>query len=317
MAIDNSFLIQKVRSRKDMIVLFGAATVMPYIICDPETFNDQVWIFETEEQIKEFAQPYAEKKIPLRGIRFQNEQFLGFFTSLFALGINELVFVGEGGEQTKIALEGLVRKPDYSKLPPAQRPLTNPELQLTGLYFMQELTRGVPNEQKTDLPSLDEEFSVNLARARYMVPIDLSEGEGSPVDKLKNHQYKMPVIRAKNGDTYQPLFTDVYEFEKFTQKKKMNAIILPFPMLKGLLVKETKGFMLNPNGFHVVMPLQLLEAIEKRFPEEMAKFRKPLTPEEQQARDIAEAKKIAQNGEAAKAAKAQMEAIEKGTSGNS
>ena len=60
------------------------------------------------------------------------------------LGVNEIVFAEEA-QISKIPLEQLVVQKDYSKLPKNQQPLLNPQMQLTGLYFMQEVQRGIPN----------------------------------------------------------------------------------------------------------------------------------------------------------------------------
>ena len=135
MAVDKTFLMKSIQKKEEMIVAYCAFTNMPFVVCDSESFNDQVWIFDTEAQLQEFAKPYTEKKILLKGIKYPNARFLSFFTMLFTIGINELVFVGENGKET-IELDELVRRPDFSKLPKEQQPIMNPELQLTGLYFI-------------------------------------------------------------------------------------------------------------------------------------------------------------------------------------
>ena len=157
MAVDKTFLMRNIQKKEDMIVAFCMFTNMPFVVCDPETFNDQIWIFDTEEQLQEFAKKYSEKKVLLKGIKFQNQRFLSFFSMLFTIGVNELVFVSESGTDT-IELAELVKRPDFSQLPKEQQPVSNPELQLTGLYFMQEASRPVPNEQK-NLVDLEEELA--------------------------------------------------------------------------------------------------------------------------------------------------------------
>jgi len=266
MAIDNSFLVQKVQHQESLIAAFCGLTNMPFAVCDPETYNDQVWVFEEEQYLQEFAKPYTEKKVPLRGITFKNSQFLGFFSSLYTMGINEVVFVGASGT-TKIELENLVTRPNMEKVPESQRPIENPPLQLTGMYFLQEFGRPVPNEEKQNLRQLDEEFSVNLARARYIVAIQPKEGPGSVIEKIQKREYSMPIVTLKNGDAYQPLFTDMLEFTKFKGKADLQAIGVPFSALKNLMVKTAKGFMLNPAGFHILMQPALLDAVDKNFPD--------------------------------------------------
>ena len=159
MAVDNSFLIKKIQKRTRLIVAYCTYTNMPLLVCDPESFNDEVFIFENEELLKTFAEPYIEKKIALKGVQYKNRDFLRFFGSLYTIGVNELVFV-DSNATTKLPLESLVTRPDYSKLPEQQRPVTNPNLQLTGCYFMQEASRPVPNEEKENLQELEEEYSL-------------------------------------------------------------------------------------------------------------------------------------------------------------
>ena len=40
---------------------------------------------------------------------------------------------------------------------------------------------------------------------------------------------------------------------------------MPFAHLPRVLVKDSKGFVLNPAGFHIAMPKELLEGLSKRF----------------------------------------------------
>ena len=182
---------------------------------------------------------------------------------LFTIGVNELVFVSESGTDT-IELAELVKRPDFSQLPKEQQPISNPELQLTGLYFMQEASRPVPNEQK-NLVDLEEELAANLYKAKYMVPIELLEGPEPDLEKLKEKKYRLPILKNKNGDVLQPLFTDPNEFAKFNRENKFKALSVPFANLAKLVIKDSKGFLLNPAGFHIAMPKELLEGLPKRF----------------------------------------------------
>ncbi|MFR7718868.1 MAG: hypothetical protein ACLU3N_09660 [Lachnospiraceae bacterium] len=68
MAVDKTFLMKSIQKKEEMIVAYCAFTNMPFVVCDPESFNDQVWIFDTEAQLQEFAKPYTEKKILRKGI---------------------------------------------------------------------------------------------------------------------------------------------------------------------------------------------------------------------------------------------------------
>ncbi|MCD8348169.1 MAG: SseB family protein, partial [Lachnospiraceae bacterium] len=203
MATDKKFLVRSIQKKESLIVAYCTFTNMPFVTCDPETYNDQIWLFDTEEQLQAFAKPYTEKKIALKGIKYPNKKFLNFFATLFSMGINELVFVSRSGNEP-LGLEELVHRPDYSKLPKEKQPIFNPQLQLTALYFMQEASRPVPDEEKTDLGDLEEELAVNLMKSRYVMPIEMLEGPESDAEKLKQKKYRLPLLKNKNGDAFQP-----------------------------------------------------------------------------------------------------------------
>lgn len=264
MAADKRFLVKSIQKKKSLIVAYCAFTNMPLVVCDPETFNDQVFLFDTEAQLQEFAKPYTEKKLMLKGIKYENKNFLAFFSMLFHIGVNELVFTSAGGRQS-LELTELVRRPDFSRLPREKQPVSNPELQLTGLYFMQEAARPVPNEEKPQLEDLEEELSANLLKARYILPIELLDGPESDDEKLKNRKYRLPILKNKNGDILQPLFTDLIELGKFNKNNRFRALTIPFAGLSKILSRGSKGYLLNPLGFHIVMPKPLLDGLQSRF----------------------------------------------------
>lgn len=140
-------LIRKIQTQKEVFTILSRATRLPFVICDPESFNDQIWIFEEKETLEEAVKPLVEKKNPIASIRVENQSFLSFYTVLYTLGVNSVVYFGKD-EKTELDLEEIVKKPDFSKLPEEKRPLLNPQLQLSGIYFMQELRRGVEMEEK-------------------------------------------------------------------------------------------------------------------------------------------------------------------------
>ena len=61
MTVDNSFTMKKFQSMEIIYVTFSQITKLPYVECDPETFDDQVYMFTEEEAAKEFAKSYVEK----------------------------------------------------------------------------------------------------------------------------------------------------------------------------------------------------------------------------------------------------------------
>ena len=61
--------------------VFSQAIKTPFITCDEESFNDQVWIFVTEEQAKEFCKKRLEENQDmLMVVKMENNQL---FTAVF------------------------------------------------------------------------------------------------------------------------------------------------------------------------------------------------------------------------------------------
>ena len=127
-----------------------SSCVLPYVTCGEESFNDQAWFFTEEEAIKEFGKKKVEEKILLMGMRYEKKDFPRLYGLLFAIGVNTVMW-NDGDEQMEIDLEKIVRKPDLSNVEPQKRPLINPTLQLSGIYFIQELRRPVPKEEHKNL----------------------------------------------------------------------------------------------------------------------------------------------------------------------
>ena len=48
----------------------------------------------------------------------------------------------------------------------------------------------------------------------------------------------------------------------------MTALSIPFRGLSRVLVGEASGYMLNPAGFHILMPRELLSELEARLDED-------------------------------------------------
>ena len=64
MTIDNRFLIKKFESFENIFVLFSQTTKLPFVECDEESFDDQVYVFTDEERTKEFARKYTKGEDP-------------------------------------------------------------------------------------------------------------------------------------------------------------------------------------------------------------------------------------------------------------
>ena len=167
-------LIRKIQTLGEVYTILSRATRLPYVICDPESFNDQVWIFESKEELEKAVKPFTDKKNPVVAIKVENKSYLSFYTTLYTLAVNAVVFYEED-KATELELEEIVKKPDFSSLPKEKQPLFNPQLQLSGIYFMQELRRGGANEEKDNLPELEEEVAANVVKSRYLMAVQRPE----------------------------------------------------------------------------------------------------------------------------------------------
>lgn len=189
MAIDNSFIIKKLQGLPEMFVIFSQSTKHPYVTCNEESFDDQIHIFSDAEAAHAYVVAKNEQeKIPVVSVRVAAEQFLHFYGTLYALGVNGVV-LHDNDTETSLALEAIVhRRHNPDELPEKQRPVINPELMLTSLYFLQEMRRPVSEEEKekADLRAMDEELVANLVRGRFLSGIIVDESEKDADSKAEN-----------------------------------------------------------------------------------------------------------------------------------
>lgn len=261
MSIDAT-LMKKFQNLQELHVPFAAATNMPFVTCDEETFNDQIWIFSSLETATEFCKKYAEQKIVLRDIIVKKE-FLGdFFMDLHSMGINELVFC-DGADSHKIEFSKFVKIPDFSKLPKNQQPLLNPELQLSTIYFFQEVKRPGVAPDKEKLEPLAEEMYVNLAKAKFLLPVVRKETED------KKEALIFPILTDKNGNKFQPVFSDHQQYAKHLRKNKpkeeVRTLLAGIQELQKYLLPQVQGYLLNPDGYCHALTPQLLKTISEQF----------------------------------------------------
>lgn len=261
--MENNYKEQILRIQKlePMYVAFSQGTKQPFVTCDEETYNDQIWAFVDEEQTKAFVkQQFEDTKDMLACVKVPNNQLLRFFSGLYLLGVNEIVF-SEEERQTKIPLEKIVIKPDYSKLPPEKRPLVNPQMQLTGIYFIQELFKRKPNNEKPNIRELEEEMAANLVRSRFLIASELVD-KNAPAEAAN---IRIPYVKNKEDKTFLPLFTDPQEFTRFNAESKFNASILDFKNIEKVVGTNVEGIVVNPQSLNIVILKEKLPGLLKRF----------------------------------------------------
>ena len=252
--------IRKIQKLEAAYVVFGRVTRMPFLMCDKETYNDQVRLYDTKDEAIEYCNELKkETKDLLLVAEIHNSQMLNFFGSLFFMDVDEIAFKEKGYDEVVVPLEKIVIKPDFYKYP-----AVNTNLQLTGLYFMQELARSIPNEEKEELPRLEEEMSVNVVRGKFIVPVLLDHVE---VD-VKEAQVMLPRIANNEGKQFQPLFTDVNEFAKFNKDKQYKLNVMDFDTILKILDSSVEGVAINPLGMNIILSKETLNIIKIRYENE-------------------------------------------------
>ena len=271
MAIDNTFMKKRLEKMKYLFILFSASTHLPFVECDETTYDDQVYVFAAEEMVKTFAQSSTGKKYPLQAVRIPTEAFQNFFASLYQYGVNAVILQDEGAP-VRIPLTDLAEPLKTDEEMAKKLPVTNPELQLTAMYFMQEVRRPVKDrdqEEKEQLRTLEEEMAHNLFRSRFIMIYDTSQVKGKWDPRDKNAKIGIPLIKTKDGRAFQPVFTDPGEFRRFAAKTKdkrnMRLVPVRYQDLMRFLAKDSEGFAFNPAGFDLVLTKTQMARLQKLY----------------------------------------------------
>lgn len=234
-------------------------TRMPYVECDPVTYDDKAFIFLQEEDAKAFVEEYKEEKMLLSVQTIGRAGILGFLTGLIVSGINMVCFHGE--EVYNIQLENILRREPKADAP---KPVENPSLQISMMYFMQAVRTAETNEEKMVVRQYEEEMMANIARAQYLVP----SKETDQVDANGNKQIAFPQIKNPNGELFIPLFTDINEFAKFSREDgETKFMILGFQQIKTIKTPGLNGFIINPASIQLMLNEQHMNMIDERFGE--------------------------------------------------
>lgn len=252
---------QKLREADSLYAILSGCTKEPYVYCDPETMDDAILLFTDEEGAKAGAQKLAEQQIPVGIAKVRQKEPSAFLYQHLHDGCQCYPGTrGRGAEDDSADRVCKTQRPGESKNGKVW--VENPELHLTMLYYMQDLRRQPNQEITPELNDLQEEIGAHFTKGRYIVPLP-EEGNG------------IPLVKLKSGDIFQPIFTDVIEFQRFNREKKFRPVVVDALKLAQVLPEEAKGIVLNPLG--VNMPLTVQKV--KKQPE--APVQKPVSVEAQ------------------------------------
>lgn len=239
---DRQQLLEKIRTAPKLCTLMSPCTQRPYIACDPETFDDEIFIFFDDKEAANEAARLLKEEIPVAVAEFEQQYLLAFTAALYTMGVNAIL-VKQGETATTVQLPELVRRPKPEDLPEGKQLIENPELHLTALYYMQEFMRKPNDPKDPKFLELQEEIMANFGKGKYIFAISAEDHTSMPLIKLDKEK----------EDLFQPVFTDILEFQRFNQEKKLSPIIIDAEKIPQFVAKEAVGVLINPTG--VKLPL--------------------------------------------------------------
>lgn len=238
-------MITKIQNAQALYVLMSVRTRLPYVVCDDETCDDEVFVYFEEKEIVNRASELLKKGVPTQPIKIEQKNGLAFFSSLYAMGVNAVRFDQGCVSETMLPLDKIVRRPDADKLPEGQQRFENPAFHLTAMYFLQETRTGEPVELTEDLAELQEEMMIHF-------------WEGKILLATQEDQKSILLMKNKEGRTFQPIFTDVNEFKKFAtinKQPKLNMVVINAKDLPKVMAKDAERVVVNPFGLNLQLDI--------------------------------------------------------------
>lgn len=250
--------LKSVPRLEQLYVIFSRLTHLPYVECDAETFDDKVFAFTEEDKAIAKARELAAENRPSIAIKVDKKNMLRIFSEFYAYGVNALVFA-TGEDIFHVQLDEIVRRPDFSDIPEGKRPLENPQLQLSMIYYMQEVRRKIENPDKERYKELEEEMIVNMMRSKYLIPFREVENE----EGKKGLQL---VFLKINENSMIPVFSDGNEYNRFKGQQNFRVAVTDFERLaKMKMPEQAKGFVINPSGVGVPVPQDYMKRLLQNY----------------------------------------------------
>ena len=226
--------LQSLRTPGELYVIMSGATKLPFVVCNPETFDDEILLYHREEDAKNKAKELTEAHYLAGVAKLVDDQLLAFYTSLYLMGVNGLS-VNVGTDQEKrVQLKDLVVRQNMKEAGEGKMIVENPEMHLTAIYLMQELRHQTGGEVTDQIKELQEELLAHYQKGTFLISVQ-EDGQ-------------IPVLKQKDGSMYQPIFTDILEFRRFAGDKKLKMLAIPSAKIPEALIPDARGVVINPLG---------------------------------------------------------------------
>ncbi len=233
-------LVKKLVGVENLFVILSTRTAVPFAVCDPETFDDQILVFEKPECVHKALEQLRVDNNPIDVAVIPQKDRLNFFANVCTMGVNCVVFDAYNETEEKIQLDRFVRTP--KGMTPNGLPwVENPSLYLTAIYFMQSVARNTKKEETPELTEMREEIVAHYSKGNFII--------------LFNEKNQLPIMRFPNGDAYHPIFTDLFEATKFKTDQPCQIGAIPAVKIPGILAPEAKGVVVNPNTVCLQLPV--------------------------------------------------------------
>ncbi len=234
---------EMLRKAEAVYMILSLCTRMPYVVCDEATYDDEILLYFEEDAAKAAVKKLLEKKEPVQAVKIEKKDLLAFYVSLMPLGVNCIFVNRDTPVEISIQLHEIIRRKEPEE--EGKVLIENPQLHLTALYFMQSVRKAQKVELTEELKELHEEMMVHYQRGKYIIPVKENAGT--------------LVMKQKNGQVFQPVFTDIQEYKKFLsmqQEKEIKSAVLPADQIPGLLAPETSGVVVNPFGVNLQLQIK-------------------------------------------------------------
>ena len=219
------------------------------------------FIFSEPEFCTAFKEYLAGKKIAIDTMECEKSYRVSLFSDFYRNGIQQLI-IDNGQTFIRIKLSEILNEPDFSSLPPQQRPVMNAKLmEYANRFFLNQYT-GVKD------PEVQTAFMKALSEADYLLPLvmDGKPPKGTAVRQVSfgGASLELAVIPKANGGCYIPVFTDWVEFSKLDRDKTCAGNVISFSDIEQFCA-HGQFININPLGFNMLMDRNTVQGIRRRF----------------------------------------------------
>lgn len=240
--------IDKLNESDALYVLFLKHFNIAYAVCDPETFDDEISVYLSEEEAEEAAKE-AEKEGHLqRVVTYQHDNLIRLYQLLICQGVNVIRVHVKGEDDIVLMVDHICKAPNEEDFENKALALRNPALSLTMTYFMEEVQYPEEKRDTDKMGELQEEMIANVIRGKFLVPLIANDQGGNEIAFLTDAQQKV----------FLPIFTDVGEIYKANLDQEVQTAIVEIHDLRGILNNPMEGVAINPYGANMRMDRKAL-----------------------------------------------------------